>query len=205
VLLGALLLAAAGVWALRGLPIDALPDLSDTQVIIRTSYPGQAPRVVEDQVTYPLASAMLSVPRAATVRGYSLFGDSFIYVLFRDGTNPEQARAHVLESLVRSELRLPAQARPALEPDATGVGWITNTPSSIDRAGTISRSCAPCRTGPSSPSCRLWTALPKPPRSAGWRSSTRWSWIRCACRRSGSRLVRCAQPSRRAIARAVAR
>ena len=134
VLLGALLLAAAGVWALRSLPIDALPDLSDTQVIIRTSYPGQAPRVVEDQVTYPLASAMLSVPRAATVRGYSLFGDSFIYVLFRDGTNPEQARAHVLESLVRSESRLPAQARPALEPDATGVGWIYEY-ALVDRSG----------------------------------------------------------------------
>ena len=124
VIIGALALLGAGVVAMRSTPVDALPDLSDVQVIIRTSYPGQAPRLVEDQVTYPLASTMLSVPGAKVVRGYSFFGDSFVYVLFKDGTDLYWARSRVLEYLSQVQSRLPEGIRPALGPDATGVGWI---------------------------------------------------------------------------------
>ncbi len=124
VLLAALMLAAWGVQSLRKTPLDALPDLSDVQVIIRTAYPGQAPRIVENQVTYPLTTTMLSVPGAKTVRGYSFFGDSFVYVLFEDGTDLYWARSRVLEYLNQVQGRLPAAAKPALGPDATGVGWI---------------------------------------------------------------------------------
>ncbi|WP_158914844.1 efflux RND transporter permease subunit [Caulobacter sp. S45] len=122
VILGALVLLAAGVLALKSTAVDALPDLSDTQVIIRTPYPGQAPRIVEDQVTYPLTTTMLSVPGAQTVRGYSFFGDSYVYIIFKEGTDLYWARSRVLEYL--SQARLPETAHPALGPDATGVGWI---------------------------------------------------------------------------------
>src|SRR4030067_229074 len=101
----------------------APPDRADVQAIIKTNYPGQAPQVVEDQVTYPLATAMLSVPGATTVRGYSMFGDSFVYVLFQDGTDLYWARSRVLEYLSQVIPRLPRAARPALGPDATGVAW----------------------------------------------------------------------------------
>ncbi len=124
VLLAAVALLVAGGLALKSTPVDALPDLSDVQVIIRTSYPGQAPQIVENQVTYPLATTMLSVPGARTVRGYSFFGDSFVYVLFQDGTDLYWARSRVLEYLNQAQSRLPAAATPALGPDATGVGWI---------------------------------------------------------------------------------
>src|SRR3954453_21829761 len=134
VLLGAIALLAAGLIALRSTPIDALPDLSDVQVIIRTSYPGQAPQIVENQVTYPLASTMLSVPGAKTVRGYSFFGDSFVYVLFEDGTDLYWARSRVLEYLSQVQGRLPEAARPALGPDATGVGWVYEY-ALVDRTG----------------------------------------------------------------------
>ena len=134
VVLGALALMAAGLWAVRTTPIDALPDLSDTQVIIRTSYPGQAPRIVEDQVTYPLATTMLSVPGARTVRGYSFFGDSFVYVIFEDGTDLYWARSRVLEYLNQVQGRLPETARSAIGPDATGVGWIYEY-ALVDRSG----------------------------------------------------------------------
>jgi len=124
VLLGALVLILAGVWAVSSTAVDALPDLSDVQVIIRTPYPGQAPQLVENQVTYPLTTTMMSVPGAKTVRGYSFFGDSFVYVLFADGTDPYWARSRVLEYLSQVQSRLPEGAKPALGPDATGVGWI---------------------------------------------------------------------------------
>lgn len=124
VVLGALALVAAGLWAVRVTPIDALPDLSDTQVIIRTSYPGQAPQIVENQVTYPLATTMLSVPGAKTVRGYSFFGDSFVYVIFADGTDLYWARSRVLEYLNQVQGRMPEAAKSAIGPDATGVGWV---------------------------------------------------------------------------------
>jgi len=124
VLLATVILTAWGIWAARSTPLDALPDLSDVQVIIRTTYPGQAPQIVENQVTYPLTTTMLSVPGAKTVRGYSFFGDSFVYVLFEDGTDLYWARSRVLEYLNQVQSRLPASAKPALGPDATGVGWV---------------------------------------------------------------------------------
>jgi Cu(I)/Ag(I) efflux system membrane protein CusA/SilA len=124
VLLCAAILTAVGVHSFLHTPVDALPDLSDVQVIVRTPYPGQAPRLVEDQVTYPLTTALLSVPGATTVRGYSFYGDSFVNVLFADGTDPYWARSRVLEYLSQAEARLPGGVRPALGPDATGVGWI---------------------------------------------------------------------------------
>ena len=124
VVIGALALLAAGILAVRSTPVDALPDLSDVQVIIRTTYPGQAPQIVENQVTYPLATTMLSVPGAKTVRGYSFFGDSFVYVLFEDGTDLYWARSRVLEYLNQVQSRLPEGAKPSLGPDATGVGWV---------------------------------------------------------------------------------
>jgi copper/silver efflux system protein len=134
VLLATLLVAAWGVWSLGRTPLDALPDLSDVQVIIRTPYPGQAPRIVENQITYPLTTTMLSVPGAKTVRGYSFFGDSFVYVLFEDGTDLYWARSRVLEYLNQVQSRLPAGVQPALGPDATGVGWIYEY-ALIDRTG----------------------------------------------------------------------
>ena len=124
VLLAALALSLAGVYSALHTPVDALPDLSDTQVIIRTSYPGQSPQVVEDQITYPLATTMLSVPGAKTVRGYSFFGDSYVYVLFDDNTDLYWARSRVLEYLSQVRGSLPAGVTPALGPDATGLGWI---------------------------------------------------------------------------------
>lgn len=134
VLLGAVLLSAWGMYATLNTPLDALPDLSDTQVIVRTTYPGQAPQVVEDQVTYPLTTTLLSVPYAKTVRGYSLFGESFVYVLFEDGVDLYWARSRVLEYLSQVQGRLPATARAALGPDATGVGWIYEY-ALLDRTG----------------------------------------------------------------------
>jgi Cu(I)/Ag(I) efflux system membrane protein CusA/SilA len=134
VLLATLFLAVAGVLSLRATPIDALPDLSDVQVIIRTSYPGQAPQIVENQVTYPLATTMLSVPGARAVRAFSFFGDSFVYVLFEDGTDLYWARSRVLEYLSQVQGRLPATAKPSLGPDATGVGWVFQY-ALVDRSG----------------------------------------------------------------------
>ncbi|MEJ2127859.1 MAG: efflux RND transporter permease subunit [Woeseiaceae bacterium] len=125
---------AGGIYALRQTPVDALPDLSDVQVIIKTSFPGQAPQVVEDQVTYPLTTAMLSVPRAVTVRGYSFFGDSYVYIIFEDGTDLYWARSRVLEYLNQVSGQLPDGAKPALGPDATGVGWIFEY-ALVDRSG----------------------------------------------------------------------
>ncbi|WP_017464173.1 efflux RND transporter permease subunit [Dyella ginsengisoli] len=134
VLLGALVLAIAGVLAVRSTPLDALPDLSDTQVIIRTSWPGQSPQVVEDQVTYPLVTTMLSVPGAKVVRGYSFFGDSYVYILFDDATDLYWARSRVLEYLSQARSQLPTGVDPTLGPDATGLGWIYEY-ALVDRSG----------------------------------------------------------------------
>jgi Cu(I)/Ag(I) efflux system membrane protein CusA/SilA len=134
VILLAAFLSVGGVYAIRHIPVDAIPDLSDVQVIIKTSYPGQAPQVVEDQVTYPLTTAMLSVPKALTVRGYSFFGDSYVYVIFADGTDPYWARTRVLEYLSQAAGKLPPEARPELGPDATGVGWVYEY-ALVDRTG----------------------------------------------------------------------
>ena len=124
VLLMTAVLLVGGIFAVKNTPLDAIPDLSDVQVIIKTTYPGQSPRVVEDQITYPLTTAMLSVPGAVTVRGYSFFNDSYVYVIFEDGTDIYWARSRVLEYLSQVASRLPPEARPALGPDATGVGWV---------------------------------------------------------------------------------
>ena len=124
VLLATFIIIGLGLFALRNTPVDALPDLSDVQVIIKTSYPGQSPQVVEDQVTYPLTTAMLSVPGAKTVRGFSFFGDSFVYIIFDDKTDLYWARSRVMEYLSQVAGRLPKAAKPQLGPDATGVGWI---------------------------------------------------------------------------------
>jgi Cu(I)/Ag(I) efflux system membrane protein CusA/SilA len=134
VLVLTVLVTAWGLYSLRQTPVDALPDLSDVQVIIKTSFPGQAPQVVEDQVTYPLTTAMLSVPKATTVRGYSFFGDSYVYIIFEDGTDLYWARSRVLEYLSQVSGNLPDNAKPALGPDATGVGWVFEY-ALVDRTG----------------------------------------------------------------------
>ena len=123
-----------GAFAVLRTPVDVLPDLSDTQVIIRTSWPGRAPTLVETQITYPLTTTMLSVPGAKTVRGYSFFGDSYVYVIFEDGTDLYWARSRVLEYLNQVQSRLPGAVTPALGPDATGVGWVYQY-ALVDRTG----------------------------------------------------------------------
>ena len=122
--LAAVFVTLAGIYAVSRVPLDAIPDLSDVQVIIYTEYPGQAPQVVEDQVTYPLTTAMLSVPKSRVVRGFSFFGVSFVYVIFEDGTDLYWARSRVLEYLSSAARRLPQGVAPSLGPDATGVGWV---------------------------------------------------------------------------------
>lgn len=134
VLLAALVIAGWGLWSLNKTPLDALPDLSDTQVIIRAQYPGKAPQIVEDQVTYPLTTALLAVPGAKTVRGYSFFGDSFVYVLFDDATDQYWARSRVLEYISQVQSRLPQGVRAELGPDGTGVGWVFEY-ALVDRTG----------------------------------------------------------------------
>ncbi|MGQ0587350.1 MAG: efflux RND transporter permease subunit, partial [Gammaproteobacteria bacterium] len=134
VLMATVIATGWGAYATLTTPLDALPDLSDVQVIIRTTYPGQAPQVVENQVTYPLTTTMLSVPYAKAVRGYSMFGDSFVYVLFEDGTDLYWARSRVLEYLSQVQGRLPKNAQTSLGPDATGVGWIYEY-ALVDRSG----------------------------------------------------------------------
>jgi Cu(I)/Ag(I) efflux system membrane protein CusA/SilA len=134
VILATLMVIGLGIYSLKNTPVDAIPDLSDVQVIIKTNYPGQAPQVVEDQVTYPLTTAMLAVPGAVTVRGYSFFGDSYVYVIFDEDTDAYWARSRVLEYLSQVAPTLPASARPQLGPDATGVGWVYLY-ALIDRSG----------------------------------------------------------------------
>ncbi|MCH8844746.1 MAG: efflux RND transporter permease subunit [SAR324 cluster bacterium] len=134
VIIVSLLLTLWGIYSVLNTPVDALPDLSDVQVIIKTSYPGQAPQVVEDQVTYPITTTMLAVPRAVNVRGYSFFGDSYVYIIFEDGTDLYWARSRVLEYMNQVTSRLPPQARVSLGPDATGVGWIFQY-ALVDRTG----------------------------------------------------------------------
>ncbi len=134
IVLAAIALALGGLWAMRTTPVDALPDLSDVQVVVRSNFAGQAPQIVEDQVTYPLSTTMLSVPGVEAVRGYSMFGDSFVYVIFEDGTDLYWARSRVLEYLSQAQADLPAGVTPALGPDATGVGWIYEY-ALVDRSG----------------------------------------------------------------------
>lgn len=136
VLIIAMMITLWGVQELRKTPLDALPDLSDVQVIIKTTYPGQAPKLVEEQVTYPLSTAMLAVPGAKTVRGFSMFGDSYVYVIFDDGTDIYWARSRVLEYLSQIGSRLPAGVQPSLGPDASGVGWVFEY-ALVDRSGNL--------------------------------------------------------------------
>jgi Cu(I)/Ag(I) efflux system membrane protein CusA/SilA len=124
VLLATAFAVAGGIYAVLKTPVDAIPDLSDVQVIVFTEFPGQAPQVVEDQVTYPLTTAMIGVPRSKVVRGFSFFGASFVYIIFEDGTDIYWARSRVLEYLSGAAARLPAGVSPTLGPDATGVGWV---------------------------------------------------------------------------------
>ena len=124
VALATMFVTLAGIYAVYRVPLDAIPDLSDVQVIIYTEYPGQAPQVVEDQVTYPLTTSMLSVPKSRNVRGFSFFGVSFVYVIFEDGPDLYWARSRVLEYLNSAARRLPSGVAPSLGPDATGVGWV---------------------------------------------------------------------------------
>lgn len=124
IILVTIILVMSGIFIVKQTPVDAIPDLSDVQVIIKTPFPGQAPQVVEDQVTYPLTTAMLSVPYAVTVRGYSFFGDSYVYIIFEEGTDLYWARSRVLEYLSQVAGRLPSGVQPELGPDATGVGWV---------------------------------------------------------------------------------
>ena len=134
IILSTFFLIAWGIYSIKNTPVDALPDLSDVQVIIKTSYPGQAPQVVEDQVTYPLTTAMLSVPKAINVRGYSFFGDSYVYIIFEDDTDIYWARSRVIEYLSQVANQLPPQAKSSLGPDATGVGWVYEY-ALVDRSG----------------------------------------------------------------------
>jgi Cu(I)/Ag(I) efflux system membrane protein CusA/SilA len=124
VLLAAVALVVSGWFALEDMPLDAIPDLSDTQVIIRTDFPGQAPKIVEDLVTYPLSTTLLGLPKTKSVRGFSLFGSSFVYIIFEDNVDQYWARSRVIEALSKVEGELPEKAIPKIGPDATGVGWI---------------------------------------------------------------------------------
>ncbi len=179
----------AGIYAVSRVPLDAIPDLSDVQVIVYSEFPGQAPQVVEDQVTYPLTTAMLSVPKSKIVRGFSFFGVSFVYVIFEDGTDLYWARSRVLEYLNSAARRLPAGVTPSLGPDATGVGWVYQY---VVRGGSkeISPSCAACRTGTSATASPRPKASPRSRASAASSSNTAWWSIRAACRRSASPLMR---------------
>ncbi len=134
VMMAALFLSIWGTWTIIHTPVDALPDLSDVQVIVKTRYPGQAPQIVENQVTWPLTTTMLSVPGARTVRGFSQFGDSYVYVIFEDGTDPYWARSRVLEYLNQVQGKLPAGVSAEMGPDATGVGWVFEY-ALVDRSG----------------------------------------------------------------------
>ena len=134
VLIATAIIAVTGIYAYKNAPLDAIPDLSDVQVIIFTEYPGQSPQVVEDQVTYPLTTSMLAVPRTKVVRGYSFFGLSFVYIIFEDNTDMYWARSRILESINYVSGRLPQGVTPTLGPDATGVGWVYEY-ALVDRTG----------------------------------------------------------------------
>lgn len=147
VLMGALCLSIWGTWTIINTPVDALPDLSDVQVIIKTSYPGQAPQIVENQVTYPLTTTMLSVPGAKTVRGFSQFGDSYVYVIFEDGTDPYWARSRVLEYLNQVQGKLPAESAPSWGQMPRVLAGSMNMHWWIAAVSTILPIYAHCRTG----------------------------------------------------------
>ncbi len=185
VLLATGFLVSGGLYSLQQTPVDALPDLSDVQVIIKTSFPGQAPQVVEDQVTYPLTTAMLSVPKAVTVRGYSFFGDSYVYIIFEDGTDLYWARSRVLEYLsqVTGPTSGQCQDRRSDRMPPASAGY-SNTRWSTERVSMICRSYGASRTGSSSTNFRQFRVLPRLPQLAVWSSNTRSSSIRTRCAHS---------------------
>jgi Cu(I)/Ag(I) efflux system membrane protein CusA/SilA len=173
-----LMLALFAANSARTTPLDALPDISDPQVIIFTEWMGRSPDLVEDQITYPLVRALQSTPGVRTVRGYSMFGMSFTYALFDEGTDIYWARTRVLEQLGRVQQQLPQGVSPTLGPDASGVGWVYQYVLRTRRGGWIWRSSARCRTSPSAPRFRPSSGSPKSRRSAGSSGSTRSWWTR---------------------------
>ena len=194
VLIGAALATAAGVYAVRHVPLDAIPDLSDTQVIVYTEYPGQAPQMVEDQVTYPLSTAMLSVPGAKAVRGFSFFGDSFVYVIFEDGTDLYWARSRVLEYLNsrRAAACRRASRRPRDRTRPASAGCTSTSSTAARRPGRAAHVAGLVRALRAAKACR---ASPRSPASAVSCGSIRSSSIRTACRHSTCRSSRCARQS----------
>ena len=180
VFLGTLLFLAWGAWAVRRMPLDALPDLSDTQVIISTEWMGRSPNLIEDQVTYPLVTTFLAAPHVKLVRGFTMFGMSFVYVVFEDGTDVYWARSRVLEYLSKLQGKLPPGVTPQMGPDATGVGWVFEYAlvsrcegKANRRSARRSKSCAASRTGTSATSCRRFPAWPRSRAWAATKSSTR--------------------------------
>lgn len=168
-----LLLLIGGIESLFRLKLDALPDLSDVQVIVKTDLPGQSPQLVEDQLTYPLAASLLSVPGTKAVRGFSMFGESYVYVIFKDGTDLYWARSRILESLSQSTGKLPAGVAPTLGPDASGVGWVFEY-ALVDKSGKTSRpACAHYKTSTSSWNFNPFPAWQKLRRWAGWLANSR--------------------------------
>src|SRR5213592_4586132 len=175
---GTVILTVWGIWAMRQTPLDAVPDISDVQVIVSTEWMGRSPDIIEDQVTYPLVTALLSAPRVRTVRGFTDFGISYVYVIFEDRTDIYWARSRVVEYLQGIRSRLPEGTNPTIGPDATGVGWCFSTPSSMTADSTISPICAAYRTGSCDMRSRPSKASPRWRVSAGSSSSTRSISIR---------------------------
>ena len=186
--LATIFVTLAGIYAVYRVPLDAIPDLSDVQVIVYTEFPGQAPQVVEDQVTYPLTTAMLTVPKSRVVRGFSFFGVSFVYVIFEDGTDLYWARSRVLEYLNSAAQRLPTGVTPSIGPDATGVGWVYQYV--VRGSQKILRSCVPFRTGQSASDSLRPRACPRSRASAASSSNTALWWTRAVCRHLASRFPR---------------
>ena len=190
-----------GLWSVKQTPVDALPDLSDVQVIIKTAYPGPGAAGGGGSGDLPAHHRHAGGAGATTVRGYSFFGDSFVYVLFDDNTDLYWARARVLEYLSQVAPNLPASARPQLGPDATGVGWVYQY-ALVDKTGKHDLSeLTSCRTGSSSTSCRRWTGSPKSPPWAAWCASIRCGSTRTSCAPTASRSPLSRPPSSRAIRR----
>jgi Cu(I)/Ag(I) efflux system membrane protein CusA/SilA len=174
---GVLLLTLAGIWSLKRVPLDALPDISDVQVVVHTAWEGEPPDIIEDQVTYPIVTSLLAAPHVKAVRGQTMLGDSYVYVIFEDGTDIYWARSRVLEYLQQIGGRLPRQVQPVIGPDATGAGWVYEY-AIVDKSHTHSLAdlrsleASALSTGDGAGGCgggdhwRLCEAVPGPPRSA---------------------------------------
>jgi Cu/Ag efflux pump CusA len=174
---GVLLLTLAGIWSLQQVSLDALPDISDVQVIVHTSWAGEPPDVIEDQVTYPIVTSLLAAPHVKAVRAQTMLGDSYVYVVFEDGTDLYWARSRVVEYLQQISGRLPENLHPSIGPDATGAGWSMNTPSSTRAANTTLPTCVACRSGIYGMRWRPCLELPRLPASAASSANIRYSSI----------------------------